>query len=113
MSSNPSSYSAPSVLRITHYSHVPPASVIFRLAHGNDDIEGSRVREELFGGRGRTGPDVNGGCRVWGDTGWCDGSGRGDGGRGCAVLTASPQDEVLSKNNSANMQNDGENRRLL
>ena len=37
----------------THHTHVPPASVIFRLAHGNDDIEGRRVREELFCGRGR------------------------------------------------------------
>lgn len=53
MSSNPSSYSAPSVLRITHHTHVPPASMIFRPAHGNDEIEGRRVREELLCGRGR------------------------------------------------------------
>lgn len=33
---------------ITHYTHVPPGSVIVRLAPGNDDVIGRRVREEMF-----------------------------------------------------------------
>ncbi len=37
---------------ITHHTHVPPASVIIRLAPGNDDIVGRRVYEEIFGGKG-------------------------------------------------------------
>ncbi len=32
---------------------MPPRSVVLRLAPGNDDIVGRRVREEIFGGRGR------------------------------------------------------------
>lgn len=39
---------------ITRHTHVPPGSVVIRLAPGNDDIVGRRVREEIFGGRGRT-----------------------------------------------------------
>jgi hypothetical protein len=38
---------------ITHHAHVPPGSVVIRLSPGNDDIVGRRVREEIFGGRGR------------------------------------------------------------
>jgi len=38
---------------ITHHTHVPPGSVVIRLSPGNDDIVGRRVREEIFGGRGR------------------------------------------------------------
>jgi len=53
MCSNPPPYSAPSILRIIHHTYVPPASVILRLAHGNDDIEGRQVLEEIFGGRSR------------------------------------------------------------
>ena len=38
---------------ITHHTHVPPGSVIIRLAPGNDDIVGRWVSEEIFGGRER------------------------------------------------------------
>jgi hypothetical protein len=38
---------------ITHHAHVPPGSVVIRVSQGNDDIVGHRVREEIFGGRGR------------------------------------------------------------
>ncbi|MCD4816947.1 MAG: DUF2117 domain-containing protein, partial [Methanosarcinales archaeon] len=38
---------------ITHHAHVPPGSVVIRVSPGNDDIVGRRVREEIFGGRGR------------------------------------------------------------
>lgn len=35
------------------HAHIPPDSVIIRLAPGNDDSLGRRVREILFGGQGR------------------------------------------------------------
>ncbi|MCL7412121.1 MAG: DUF2117 domain-containing protein [ANME-2 cluster archaeon] len=38
---------------IIHHAHVPPGSVIIRLASGNDDIVGRRVHEEIFGGQER------------------------------------------------------------
>jgi len=38
---------------ITHHTHVPPGSVIIRLAPGNDDIVGRRVHEKIFRGRGK------------------------------------------------------------
>jgi len=60
MSSKPPPYGAPSVLRITHHTHMPPGSVVIRLSPGNDDIVGRRVREEIFGGRGRMKVDDDG-----------------------------------------------------
>lgn len=38
---------------ITHYTHMPPGSVIIRVAPGNDDIVGRKVHEEIFGGNRR------------------------------------------------------------
>lgn len=38
---------------ITDHTHMPPGSVVIRLAPGNDDVVGRRVHEEIFGGRGR------------------------------------------------------------
>ena len=37
---------------ITHHTHVPPGSVIIRVATGNDDIVGRKVQDEIFGGKG-------------------------------------------------------------
>ena len=38
---------------ITHHTHVPPGSVIIRVAAGNDDIVGRKVHNEIFCGKGR------------------------------------------------------------
>jgi hypothetical protein len=38
---------------ITHHTHMPPGSVVIRLAPGKDDVVGRRVRVEIFGGKER------------------------------------------------------------
>jgi hypothetical protein len=45
---------------IIHHTHVPPGSVIIRVATGNDDLVGRKVQDEIFCGKGRIETDDSG-----------------------------------------------------